>query len=91
MNNQLTVAQIFGAIQRHRSKAFFAWAAVMVCVVALYIIWPRLYSSEGRLYVKMDRNNQSVVPSSGGAPVAIQDTRETEIRSVIEILSLIHI
>ena len=86
MNNQLTVAQIFGAIQRHRSKAFFAWAAVMVCVVALYIIWPRLYSSEGRLYVKMDRNNQSVVPSSGGAPVAIQDTRETEIRSVIEII-----
>ena len=38
------------------------------------------------MYVKMDRNNQSVVPSSSGAPVAIQDTRETEIRSVIEII-----
>ena len=86
MNNQLTVAQIFGAIQRHRIKAFFAWAAVMLCVVILYIFWPRLYSSEGRLYVKMDRNNQSVVPSTSGAPVAIQDTRETEIRSVIEII-----
>ena len=35
----------------------------------------------------MDRNNQSVVPSSsGGTQVAIQDTRETEIRSVIEII-----
>ena len=86
MNNQLTVAQIFGAIQRHRIKAFLAWAAVMLCVVILYIVWPRLYSSEGRLYVKMDRNNQSVVPSTSGAPVSIQDTRETEIRSVIEII-----
>ena len=86
MNNQLTVAQIFGAVQRHRIKAFFAWAVVMLCVIVLYVIWPRLYSSEGRLYVKMDRNNQSVVPSSSGAPVAIQDTRETEIRSVIEII-----
>jgi len=86
MNNQLTVAQILGAIQRHRIKAFCAWAAVMVCVVALFMIWPRQYSSEGRLYVKMDRNNQSVIPSSSGTPVSIQDTRETEIRSVIEII-----
>lgn len=86
MNNQLTVAQILGALQRHRVKAIFAWAAVMAVVLALYLVWPRQYSSEGRLYVKMDRNNTSVVPSSSGARVAIQDTRETEIRSVIEII-----
>ena len=86
MNNQLTVAQILGAIQRHRFKALLAWALVMACVVVLYVIWPRQYSSEGRLYVKMDRNNQSVVPSTSGGQVAIQDTRETEIRSVIEII-----
>ena len=86
MNNQLTVAQILGAIQRHRFKALLAWGLVMLCVVILYVIWPRQYSSEGRLYVKMDRNNQSVVPATSGAQVAIQDTRETEIRSVIEII-----
>lgn len=86
MNNQLTVAQILGALQRHRMKALLAWAAVMAIVVVLYLVWPRQYNSEGRLYVKMDRNNTSVVPSSSGAPVAIQDTRETEIRSVIEII-----
>ena len=86
MNNQLTVAQILGAIQRHRFKALFAWALVMVCVVALYIIWPRQYASEGRLLVKTDRNTQSVVPSTSGGRVTIQDTRETEIRNVIEII-----
>ncbi len=86
MNNQITVAQLLGAIQRHRTKAVFAWAMVMVCVLILFFVWPRQYSSEGRLYVKMDRNNQSVVPSTSGAQVAIQDTRETELRSVIEII-----
>ncbi|MDB2686567.1 hypothetical protein N9Y42_05100 [Mariniblastus sp.] len=86
MNNQLTVAQILGAIQRHRFKALLAWGLVMLCVLILYVIWPRQYSSEGRLYVKMDRNNQSVVPSTSGGQVAIQDTRETEIRSVMEII-----
>ena len=86
MNNQLTVAQILGAIQRHRIKALLAWCVVMACVVVLFLIWPRQYSSEGRLYVKMDRNNQSVMPSTSGAQVAIQDTRETELRSVIEII-----
>lgn len=86
MNNQLTVAQILGAMQRHRAKALFAWFLVMLCVLVLYFIWPRQYKSEGRLYVKMDRNNQSVVPATSGAQVAIQDTRETEIRSVMEIL-----
>ena len=86
MNNQLTVAQILGAMQRHRAKALLAWFLIMACVLVLYFVWPRQYSSEGRLYVKMDRNNQSVVPSTSGAQVSIQDTRETEIRSVMEIL-----
>jgi uncharacterized protein involved in exopolysaccharide biosynthesis len=86
MNNQLTVAQILGAIQRHRIKALLAWALVMFAVVVLYLVWPREYRSEGQLYVKMDRNNASMVPSTSGAQVAIQDTRATEINSVIEIV-----
>ncbi len=85
-NSPLTLAQIMGAIHRHRGKAFFVWLVVMCAVVAAYLVWPRQYSSEGRLYVKMDRNNASVNPSSSGTQVSIQDTRETEIRSVVEII-----
>ena len=85
-NSPLTLAQIMGAIHRHRGKAFFVWLLVMSAVVAAYLVWPRQYSSEGRLYVKMDRNNASVNPSSSGTQVSIQDTRETEIRSVVEII-----
>ena len=85
-NHPLTVAQILGAINRHKAKAFFVWLVVMAIVVAGYVVWPRQYASEGRLYVKMDRNNTSVNPSSSANQVSIQDTRETEIRSVVEII-----
>lgn len=85
-NHPLTVAQILGAINRHKGKAFFVWLVVMVIVVIGFVVWPRQYGSEGRLYVKMDRNNTSVNPSSSANQVSIQDTRETEIRSVVEII-----
>ncbi|MEL7499607.1 MAG: hypothetical protein AAFN77_18535 [Planctomycetota bacterium] len=85
-NHPLTVAQILGAIHRHKIKAFFVWLLVVVTVFAGYYFWPRQYGSEGRLYVKMDRNNTSINPSSSANQVSIQDTRETEIRSVIEII-----
>ena len=67
-------------------KVFLVWMLVMTLVVAGYLFWPRKYMSEGRLYVKMDLSNTSVKPSSTGNQVSIQDTRETEIRSVIEII-----
>lgn len=87
MNTQpLTVMQIFSALGRHKVKVFFTWLMVMALVLAAFVIWPRKYMSEGRLYVKMDRNNTSVKPSSTGNQVSIQDTRETEIRSVVEII-----
>lgn len=82
----LTIAQILGALQRHKFKAGFVWLLVMSVVVVLFLIWPRQYSSEGGLYVQMGRNNTPVTPNSGSSSVTVQDTRETEILSVVEII-----
>lgn len=85
-SNPLTIAQILGALRRQKFKAGMAWMLVMIMVVALFIIWPRKYSSEGGLYVKMGRNNSGVIPNSSSSSVTVQDTRETEILSVAEII-----
>ena len=85
-NNPLTISQILVALNRHRFQAFATWLLVMVLVVAAFLIWPRKYGSEGALYVKMGRNNAGITPGSGVAGVTVQDTRETEIRSVVEII-----
>lgn len=85
-NNPLTISQILGALNRHRFQAFATWLLVMVLVTAAFLVWPRKYGSEGAIYVKMGRNNAGITPGSGVAGVTVQDTRETEIRSVVEII-----
>ena len=85
-NSPLTIAQILSALKRHKFKAFAAWLIVMTLIVAVFLAWPRKYGSEGRLYVQMGRNNTGISPTTGSASISIQDTRETEIRSVLEII-----
>lgn len=82
----LTIGQILSALKRHKFKAFIAWSLVMTAVIAMFLLWPRKFGSEGRLYIQLGRNNTTLTPTSGTASVSIQDTRETEIRSVLEII-----
>lgn len=84
-NNQLTIAQIIKAYERHKFKALLTWAAVIFVAAILFVLWPRQYGSEGRIYVQTGRNNSSLSPSTSTS-VTVQDTRETEIRSVVEII-----
>ncbi|MFT5299751.1 MAG: hypothetical protein ACI87E_001230 [Mariniblastus sp.] len=85
-NNPLTIIQILGALKRNKFVAFSTWLLVMVVVVAAFLAWPRTYGSEAGLYVKVGRNNAGITPGSGTTSVTIQDTRETEIRSVVSIM-----
>ena len=87
MNNKpLTIGQILSALRRHKFKSFLVWLLVFSVVVAAFLLWPRKFGSEGRIYVQLGRNNTTLTPTSGTAAVSIQDTRETEIRSVVEII-----
>ena len=85
-NAQLTLTQILGAIFRHKFKSLVVFTLVMVTVVALFVVWPRKYGSEGRLYVQRGGNSQSISPIVTNSGVVVQDSHETEIRSVMEII-----
>jgi len=82
----MTIGQIFAAIGRHKFKCIFIWLLLTAAVVLMFLLWPRKYASEGRLYIQLGRNNTTLTPTSGKSSVSIQDTRETEIRSVVEII-----
>ncbi|MEM9942210.1 MAG: hypothetical protein AAF939_11650 [Planctomycetota bacterium] len=86
MNNQLTIAQILSAVNRHKLRGLITWFVVMTAVIVLFFVWPRQYGSHGTLYVQMGRNNTTITPATGPSSVMVQDTRETEIRSVVEII-----
>jgi uncharacterized protein involved in exopolysaccharide biosynthesis len=86
-STQLTLSQLFGAVYRHRYKSLLSFLVVMILVVAAFVLLPRKYGSEGKLYVRLGRNHSTLSPATGSASVSIQDTRETEIRSVVEIIT----
>jgi uncharacterized protein involved in exopolysaccharide biosynthesis len=51
------------------------------------LFWPRKYTSEGKIFVQIGRTNVAVDPTATAAGVvSIQDSRETEIRSVVELV-----
>ena len=85
-NAQLSLSQILSAIFRHKLKSLFVFTVVMAVVTALFVIWPRCYGSEGKLYVQRSGTSQGVSPIVTNTGVTVQDSHETEIRSVMEII-----
>lgn len=84
--NQLTVLQLLNVLNRHRFKAFVVWLLVMLIFLAAFLVWPRAFSSEGKIYVQLGRIATEISPSSGSTSISVQDTRESEVLSVVEII-----
>ncbi len=84
--NTITLGYVLSALWRQKFKASLTFALITGLTVGAFLVWPKKYRSEGQLYVQMGRNNTGLDPTSGRPSVSIQDTRETEIRSVAELV-----
>src|SRR6185436_15203845 len=82
--------EILGLVRRavERNWRIGAAVALGVAVVAVVgtLVMPRTYYSEARLFVRFGRENQVDPTASGGQMVALYESRESEINSLIEIL-----
>lgn len=84
--SQLTVGQLLAVLTRNKKKCILVFMLTMAGVVAFWMLAPRKYGSEGRLFVQLGRANTGIEYTKGSLPIAIQDARETEVRSVIELI-----
>lgn len=85
--NHLTFTQVLSALKRHKLKSIASFLLVMLLVTVAFLLWPRKYGSEGRLFVQLGGNtNASLDPTQGSQSISIQDSRETSVRSVIELV-----
>jgi polysaccharide biosynthesis protein PslE len=86
----MTTLQDFAeAIWRHKLKSAMFFVAVVAGVGLLTLLWPRAYKSEAKLFVRLGRENAMLDPTAtlGRDPiVAVPQSRESEINSVVEIL-----
>jgi polysaccharide biosynthesis protein PslE len=74
---------------RHKGKASLFFLAVMAAAAALTFLPPKVYRSEGKLLVRLGRENMSLDPTAtlGATPlIGVQHSREMELNSDIDIL-----
>jgi uncharacterized protein involved in exopolysaccharide biosynthesis len=81
-----TYALFARAVQRHWRKGAVAFGLTTVLALVGALVMPRSYYSEARLFVRFGRENQVDPTASGGQMVALYESRESEINSLIEIL-----
>ena len=86
MNHQITISDILAALIENRLRVILTFVLVMLFVFATYLVWPRKYGSEGRLFVQLGRTGTGMDPTPGGQSISIQDSRETEVLSVAELV-----
>ncbi len=78
---------VFRVLFRHRRKMLVFFCATMGLVVLGLIFLPRTYTSDARLFVRLGKESVSLDPTATvSQTVDVQDTRESEINSEIEIL-----
>ncbi|MDZ4685324.1 MAG: GumC family protein [Planctomycetaceae bacterium] len=59
----------------------------MTLVTSALLLWPRTYHSQAKLFVRLGRESVALDPTvTTGATIAVSDTREHEINSVMEML-----
>src|SRR5437764_1941493 len=76
-------------VYRHWRKAVITALIVLIATAVITWLMPRAYRSQAKLFVRLGRENVTLDPTAtfGQAPVvAVPQSRENEINSVVEIL-----
>ena len=72
---------------RHKKKVLVFFCLTMGIVVGFLWLAPRKYQSEAKLFVRLGRESVTLDPTATtGQTVAVNESRTSEINSVLEIL-----
>ena len=81
---------LYRTLRRHKRKSTLFFVAVVVSTIVLTFLLPKAYRSQGKLFVRLGRENATLDPTAtpGQNPiVAVPLSRESEINSVVEIIA----
>ena len=82
-----TIIDIVMAVFKSPIK-FILWFLVFFSLVVLaYLVVPREYGSDGKLFVQVGRSSVGAGPTTSAATVSLQDSRETEVKSVVDLMA----
>jgi uncharacterized protein involved in exopolysaccharide biosynthesis len=76
-----------GVFYRHKGKMAIAFCAILALFVGGLIVFPRSYTSEARLFVRLGKESVSLDPTATmHETISVNESRESEINSELEIL-----
>jgi uncharacterized protein involved in exopolysaccharide biosynthesis len=89
MTANYSLSGVREAVIRHRGKVFFFLLAVIAASGLTAALTPRSYRSEGKLLVRLGRENATLGPTAtlgSESVVAVPSSREPDINSAVELL-----
>ena len=79
----VTPGDVLRSIRRRIPSVILTTLLVTMAIVALLVVWPNHYRSEGMLYVRLGRNALGSDPTSKSSnSVSMQESRTAEVASI---------
>jgi uncharacterized protein involved in exopolysaccharide biosynthesis len=85
--SKMSPRDVLNILFRHKRKAIPFFLAVVITVTVGTLLTPSTYQSEAKIMLRLGRENVALDPTVPAGPIlSIGQTRETELKSEIEIL-----
>lgn len=82
-----TLYDLVAAVFRYKGRFAFATMVTLVLSIVGIFLFPRRYDSEAKLMVKLSRDYAALDPTTIGQTISIQESRESEINSIVDLLT----
>lgn len=86
LDKPFSIFDLFTAISRFKFRFVAVFLMCLALGLAIILILPKRYESEAKLYVRLGRGTTTIDPATVGQTISIQESRETEINSIIDLL-----
>ena len=85
-SDPISLFEIVRAIRESPIFFIFWFLLIFALVIVTYLLLPRKYMSDGRLFVQVGRSSVGASPDATQGVLSLQDSRETEVKSVVAML-----
>ncbi|EMB16306.1 lipopolysaccharide biosynthesis protein [Rhodopirellula europaea 6C] len=83
----VTPGEVLRSFRRRLPSIVFTTVLVTIAIIALLIVWPNQYRSEGLMYVRLGRGALAVDPTTKATQsVSMQESRTAEVVSIGEMI-----
>lgn len=82
----VTLLDLLSSIFRYKWRAALVSIVMLVAALTAILLCPERFQSEAKLFVRLGRGSASMDTATVGQTIAIQESRETEMNSITDLL-----